>query len=57
MNELQRTYSSWYELKGAMEEGRAEWYGGAGEVPAAQHKLAERAWANLTQNFSQVAYR
>jgi hypothetical protein len=55
--ELQRRYGAWSELKTAMDEGRADWYGGANEVPKAQHELARRGWTNLSQNFGQVAFR
>jgi hypothetical protein len=57
IGEIQSRYGSWSELKAAMDAGRAEWYGGPNEVPKAQHELARRGWTNLSQNFSQVAFR
>jgi hypothetical protein len=58
IGEIQSRYGSWEELKVAMDEGRADWYGGASEVPKAQHELAKRGWANLARNFlGRVAFR
>lgn len=56
--ELQRTYGSWPELYEAMKVGRAEWYGGADQVPAGTLKLNETAYAYATkQFFGSVPYR
>ncbi len=38
---LQQAYGSWLELRAAVEEGRAQWYGGAAKVPDAQLRNAE----------------
>jgi hypothetical protein len=42
---LQQSYGSWLELRAAIEQGRAQWYGGAAKVPEAQVR-------GLDQNFS-----
>ena len=55
--ELQRHYSSWEQLRVAMDEGRAEWYGGKDQVPPAQVELSESGWNNLKSNYmSQVPF-
>ena len=57
ITELQRQYSSWEQLRVAMDEGRAQWYGGKDEVPKAQRELSDRGWNKLQTNYmSQVPF-
>lgn len=51
MAELQRHYTSWEQLRVAMDEGRAEWYGGRDQVPQRQLEMSDRAWNNLRTNY------
>lgn len=51
MEEIQASYGSWEELRDAMVEGRAEWYGGASEVPPRQIEMGKEGYELLTTNF------
>jgi len=51
ITELQKHYTSWEQLRVAMDEGRADWYGGKDEVPKAQLELSDRGWNKLRTNF------
>ncbi|HEY6728048.1 MAG TPA: DUF1266 domain-containing protein [Polyangiaceae bacterium] len=51
ITELQRGYTSWEQLRVAMDEGRADWYGGKDEVPKAQRALSDRGWHRLQTNY------
>ncbi|HEU5074512.1 MAG TPA: DUF1266 domain-containing protein [Polyangiaceae bacterium] len=57
MTEIQKNYTSWEQLRVAMDEGRADWYGGKDEVPEAQIELSQRGWNKLQTNYmSQVPF-
>lgn len=49
--DIQRSYGSWEQLRHAMDEGRAEWYGGKSEVPKAQLELSNRGWQHLQTEY------
>ena len=48
---IQRHYGSWTQLRLAMDDGRAEWYGGKDEVPAATLEMSQNGWAKLTTTY------
>jgi len=55
---LQQAYGSWLELRAAVEQGRAQWYGGAEKVPEAQVRNADRNFSYAMKTFlSQLPYR
>lgn len=58
IHDLQSNYRSWEELRDAMIEGRAEWYGGASEVPPQQNELSKAGYALAAANyFAAVPFR
>ena len=48
---LQQAYGSWPELRAAVEEGRAQWYGGAAKVPEVQIQNADRNFSYALKTF------
>lgn len=51
MTEIQKHYTSWEQLRVAMDEGRADWYGGKDEVPQKQLELSDRGWNKLKTSY------
>lgn len=51
MTEIQRHYVSWEQLRVAMDDGRAQWYGGKDKVPQSALELSKSGWNKLTTNF------
>lgn len=55
---LQHAYGSWMELRAAVEQGRAQWYGGAAKVPQVQLQNADRNFSYALKTFlGQLPYR
>jgi hypothetical protein len=48
---IQNAYTSWTELRDAMVAGRAEWYGGADQVPDSQVESAKENFQYASQKF------
>jgi hypothetical protein len=55
---LQQAYGSWLELRAAVEQGRAQWYGGAAKVPEMQVRNADQNFSYAYKLFlGQLPYR
>lgn len=48
---MQQAYGSWLELREAVVQGRAQWYGGADKVPEAQARNAENSFSYALKTF------
>lgn len=52
IKDIQANYSSWEELRDAMADGRADWYGGVSEVPPQQLEMNKAGYQLLVENFT-----